>query len=353
MSGINIKFAADWSEVSPRRDAPDLLIEENGRLLLQHSDFTPVHDFGAVGPVDCPIAYDAKTQTAYRYVSAPSMSRRDFSQLRSFDLVSRTTDVLLDLPLNQWALWLLEWVDGCSQKAGQLFGLLATDRPTDDRIVIDHQLFALKPGEARARLRPICRDAYRPLAFSRSLGELIFAGADGIYLVDLKGTRRATFPGEDSTGQGAVFDPSGASRVVIGGNGLFLWDLKVNQVERLNRSGRYPTWSNIHNGVWYRESSSDVHYYDLETRESKQLLAIANHRNPEFWYARPVQLTRCGRYMVVCLTAKHLRGVSRKANVKGVAERVYMHDHVMCVLDFEKKEIWRRTGFANHVTWAE
>ncbi|MEN8842480.1 MAG: hypothetical protein ABF323_00645, partial [Lentimonas sp.] len=349
----NIEFTAVWSEVSPRSDAPDLLIEEDGRLLFQRSDFSPLYDFGAVGPVDCPIAYDAKTQTAYRYVSASSVSRRDYSQLRSFNLVNRTTDVLLDLPLNQWTLWLLEWIDGSSEEAGQLFGLLATDRMAADRIVIDHQLFALKPEESRARLRPICRDAYRPLAFSRHLRELIFSGADGIYLVDLKGTRRATFPGEDSTGQGAAFDPSGASRVIIGGDGLFLWDLKVNQSERLSRLGRYPVWATNQDGFWYSESSSDVHYYDLSTRESTKLLGAANIRNPELWHARPVTQTRCGRYIAVSITAKRLQGVSRKANATGSRERVFVHDHELIICDLERQEYWRRTGFANHVRWAE
>ncbi len=353
MSGLNIEFAAGWSEVSPRGDAPKLLVEEGGRLVCQHSDFTLMHDFGAVGPVDCPIAYDAQTQTAYRYVSAPSLSRNDFSQLRSFNLARCTTDVLLDLPLNQWGLWLLEWIGSSSDRGGQLFGLLATDRPADDRVVIDHQLFVLKPTESRARLRPICSDAYRPLAFSRSLRELIFAGADGVYLVDLKGVRRLTFPEKEATGQGATFDPSGESRAVLGGDGLFLWDLKVNQCERLSRLGRYPVWATNRNGFWYSESSSDAHYYDLSTRESTRLFAVANNRSPEFWHARPVRQTSCGRYMAVSVTAKRLQGVSRNANATGDRERVFVHKHELLICDLEKREYWRREGFANHVTWAE
>ncbi|HAV13560.1 MAG TPA: hypothetical protein DCX06_08750, partial [Opitutae bacterium] len=265
MNRMDIEFAGGWEQVASRMGAPDLLLESDGRLLVQRSDFSLLHDFGAVGPVDCPIAYDTRTHTAYRYVCASSAARGDFSQLRSFHLGHYTTEVLWELPLNQWVLWLLEWISGAESGSGQLLGLVATDRPTEDRIVIEHQLFALKPGEKRARLRPICRDGYRPLAFSRKRRELVFAGANGIYLVDLKGIRRATFPGGEATGQGAAFDPSGAGRVIIGGDGIYIWDLERNQVQQLCRIGRYPVWAVGRNGFWYRESSSDLFYYDLDT----------------------------------------------------------------------------------------
>jgi hypothetical protein len=353
MDTLNLEFAEGWREVAPRADAPDLLIEEGGRLLHQSSDFGLPFDFGALGPVDCPIAYDKASRTAFRYVSAPSLTRRDYSELRAFDLSTGESRALLRLPLNQWVLWLLEWIDGRTGEQGQLFGLLATDRPSDDRVVIEHRLLALRVGEPQARLRPICRDAYRPLAFSRERRELIFAGAEGLYLVNLQGVRSATFPDKDATGHGAAFDPRGARRAVVGGDGLFLWDLAANRSERLSNLGRYPVWASNQDGFWYRESSSDLHYFDLAKRVSSKIFEVAGNRNPELWYARPVMQTRCGRYLGLSVTAKQLRGVSRKANTTGSRERVYAHDQSICILDLERREYWQRGGFANHITWAE
>ncbi|MGJ8641400.1 MAG: TolB family protein [Opitutaceae bacterium] len=353
MSGMNIEFAEGWESVAPRADAPSLVVEADGRLVLQNSDFSSVRDFGAVGPVDCPLAYDAATRTAFRYVSPSAWARSDYSELRAFNLMTGESRSLLRLPLNQWVLWLLEWLDSPQADSGQLFGLVATDRPADDRVVIEHRLFALKGGELQPRMRPICRDAYRPLAFSRQRRELVFAGAEGIYLVNLRGVRVATFPSSDSTGQGAAFDPSGSGRVVIGGDGLFLWDVDSHQSTRLTRLGRHPVWSPHQNGIWYRESSSDLCFYDFDTEQSTKVLEVANNRNPELWYARPVEMTKCGRYLAVAVTGKNLKGISRKANAKGSRERVFVHDHELYILDLEKRVYWSREGFANHLCWAE
>lgn len=351
---MNIEFAEGWQSVAPRADAPGLIVETDGRLVYQQSDFSSAQDLGAVGPVDCPVAFDPVTRTAYRYVCASTLSRGDYSELRAYDLATGQSRSLLQLPLNQWVLWMLEWIDSEEPgTAGQLFGLLATDRPADDQVVIEHRLFALKVDESRPRMSPICRDAYRPLTFSRQRKELMFAGAEGIYLVNFRGVRSATFPDADASGQGAAFDPSGGARAVIGGDGLFLWDLASNSSERLKRLGRYPVWAVGQEGFWYRESSSDLYYYDLAKRESSKLFEVVGNRNPECWHARPVTQSRCGRYLAVSVTAKQLKGVSRKANAAGNRERVFAHNHVLCILDVERREYWQQEGLANHVTWAE
>lgn len=133
MDRLNLEFAEGWREVAPRSDAPSLLIEEAGRLLHQPSDFSQPHDFGSVGPVDCPIAYDQGSRTAFRYVSAPSLSRRDYSQLRAFDLSTGEGRALLRLPLNQWVLWLLEWIEGRLGEGGSCLGCL---RLIDLRMIV-------------------------------------------------------------------------------------------------------------------------------------------------------------------------------------------------------------------------
>lgn len=327
-----------------------MLSEESGRLCLLGGDLSVLHDFGSVGPVDCPIAYDASRRLAFRYVCASGFQRGDFSQLRAFAVDRGESFPIKDLPPNQWALWLLEWIAASDEGPGQLFGLLATDRPVEDRVVIEHRLFTYRAGDELLRFRPLCRDAYKPLAFSRKRRELIFAGADGIYLLSLRGERKLTLPTDaPATGQGAAFAPDGSARVILGGDGLHLWDLERNTCSRLTRNGRYPVWSPDGASVWYRESSGDLFYYDFQTDEPREVISLGEMKYPDFWHARPVSLSGDGRYLATCLTRKVLRGVSRKGSATGQSERVYLHQHLLCVLDIETKTYWKREGFANQL----
>lgn len=347
-----IVAAEGWKQRVSSSEAPRLLSEESGRLCLLSGDLSLEHDFGAVGPVDCPIAYDASRRLAFRYVCAAGFQRGDFSQLRAFSIDRGESFSVKDLPLNQWALWFLEWIGASDSEPGQLLGLLATDRPDEEQIVIEHRLFTCRPGDELLRLRPLCRDAYKPLAFNQKRRELIFAGADGIYLLGLRGERKLSLPEDTAaSGQGAAFAPDGSGRVVVGGDGLHLWDLEQNTCARLTRNGRYPVWSPDGEGIWYRESSGDVFYYDMGKDEVRKILHLEGQKYPDFWHAGPVSLSSSGRFLATCLTRKMLRGVSRKGSATGQRERVYVHDQFLCVLDLEARTYWSRAGFASQLRW--
>lgn len=349
---LKIDFADGWHESKPSAEAPRLLAEESAHLHRLAPDLQRSHDFGPVGPVDCPIAYDPVRRLAFRYVCASGFRRGDFSQLRAFSVDRGESYALKELPLSQWVLWFLDWIDATEDQPGQLFGLLAMDRPMNDQVVIEHRLFAYKLGAEQVNLRLLCRDAYKPLSFSRKRRELVFAGADGIYLLSLRGERKLSLPAEASaTGNGAAFDPSGAGRVILGGDGLHLWDVERNRCQRLTRHGRHPVWAPDGRGVWYRESSADLHYYDLAKNESRKVVSMGQQRHPEFWYARPACLSPCGRFLALSLTEKVLRGVSRKGSADASPERVFVHKHALCAMDLEAKTYWSRGGFANHLRW--
>ena len=354
MRECKLEFADNWEECAPTNDAPSLIIEEAGELLDLKSDLEQKHNFGPVGPVDCPIAYDPVRRMAFRYICPSGIRKENFSQLRAFSLDRGESFSLIELPLNQWILWLLEWVASADHKSGQLFGLHASDRSVDDRIVIDHRLFIYNLGESQLRMRPICRDAYKPLAFSRQRGELVFAGAEGVYLLGLEGERKLILPLDFSAGgQGAAFHPSGYAEIVVGGDGLYLWNLDTNQCQQLTPKGRHPTWSVDGKGIWYRESSADLHYYNLASDKSHRVIGMSKQRHPDFWYARPVCQSRDGRYLATSLTEKVLRGVSQKNTSTGASERVYSFNHQLIVLDLKKKAYWCRKGFADQLCWAE
>ena len=354
MDESKLDFTDEWEESAPLVDAPSLIIEKDGELLHLKSNLEQKYNFGSVGLVNCPIAYDSFRRMAFRYICPSGFRKEDFSQLRAFSLDRGESFSLLELPLNHWILWLFEWVASADHKSGQLFGLHAADRSIDDRIVIDHRLFVHKPGEAQLRLRPICRDAYKPLAFSRQRAELVFAGAEGIYLLGLEGERKLTLSTDIAAGgQGAAFHPTGDALIVVGGDGLHLWNLNTNQCQQLTPKGRHPVWSMDGKGIYYRESSADLHYYNFASKEAHRVIGIPKQRHPDFWHARPVCISRNGRYLATSLTEKVLRGVSQRNTSTGARERVYSYNHQLIVLDLKQKTYWSRRGFADQLCWAE
>lgn len=334
-----------FAEVKPRSDGPDLLVEEEGRLKRLASDGNEQNDFGRVGPIECPIAYDPKMETAFRYVCQSGVFVKDFSQLRAFSMRSGESIVLWDMPLNQWLLWFLEWVGSAKGPGGQLVGLIATDRPVDGQVVIDHRLFAMRPGGDRPGFRPLCRDAYKPLAFSRKRKEVAFSGAEGTYIVGMGGERRATLNTDQlSVAHGGSFDPSQQPRLALGGKGIHIWNYETGECVRLSRHGRYPVWSPDGQSLWYATSSGALHRHDLDSGSDAVLLALHPNRFPDFWKARPVIFSRCGRYVAAMLTMKRLKGVTRKAGGIEAQERLFVEDNRFCIIDLECSEFWQIQG---------
>ncbi|CAA6679863.1 MULTISPECIES: hypothetical protein [unclassified Lentimonas] len=351
MQKLELELAEGWSEVAPRAGAPSLLVEDAGRLFHLSGDLSLRYDLGEVGVVECPIAYDPLAKKAYRYVCASGLAKRDYSELRAYDLEIGSSETVLSLPLNRWVLWQLEWIASQKGASGQLFGLIATDRPSDDRVVIEHQLFALRPGEQRCAYRPLCQDAYRPLAFSQARRQMIFAGAEGVYLVGLNGQRLLSAPLSEGHGKSGCFAPDGSAQALISCEGVHLWNLESNRCARLLRAGHYPVWSADGAGFWFRRSGADLQYYDFKQDAVSELLTVKYQHQPELWNARGAVQSPCGRYLALGVTGKRLRGVSRKQNATGAVERVYTKEHRIVVMDLKQRELWHAAGQANQLTW--
>ena len=346
MAPIELDAGPGWTETAPRPDGPELLVECAGRLEHLRSDGQVLHDFGPVGPVPCPLTYDPHSRVAYRYVSSARLaSATDYSQLRAFCLKQGTSHPVCEIPLNQRVLWLLEWVGG---DAGQLFGLLASDLPVGRQICIQHRLFTCSTAGTSAsalRTRSLCRDAYEPLVFSARRKQLIFSGAEGTHLVGLKGERLATLPPETTApAASASFDPSGRPRAILGGEGLHLWDFQAGSCTRLIRPGRHPLWSPQGDHLWYAGSSASFRSFDLNTEQSEPLLAIRHDRVPDFWKSRPARLSHCGDYLAVMLSAKRLKGITRKTSGIEKAEKVYQDQNCFAILHPPTHQFWRIEG---------
>ncbi len=350
MSSIALEYANQWQEVAPCADAPSLLVECEGQLGHIGSDGSLIRDFGLVGPVDCPLAYDSESRTAYRYVCGADLSRRDFSQLNAYALDRGSVETLCELPLNQWALWLLTWIRGDDGRGGQLFGLMASDLPIEGQVCLQHRLFALDPERPLPRFRALCRDAYKPLAFSKRRRQLIFSGAEGTYLIGLNGERVRTLASEQRPpADSASFDPSGAGRVALSSEGPTLWDLESGRSQQLTKRGRQPVWSPQGDSIWYADSSGALHRYDLIDQRSERVLSIKANRFPDFWKSRLVCISPCGRYLAAMLLARKLVGVTRKSGGIDKNEKVYQDENCFCVLDLEAQSFWRVEGPFNSV----
>jgi len=351
---LELKLAEGWREVTPRQVGLQLLGESDGHLQLLESDLVDSIDFGKVGPIDCPITYDRQRRMAFRYVCEERVGFRDFSQLRAFNLVTGQSFVLHELPLSHWVLWFLKWIEGTEQSPGRFLGLLASDRSSADHLELRHQLFVYLPGASQTLNRPICQDAYHPLDFSQQRKELLFVGAEGVYIVGLRGERLAEFKDvERPSGRGGCFDPSGSSTVAIGGNGLHLWDTYSGECRRLRRQGQYPVWCGNRNALYFSESSSDLFEYDLSSDLSKPLVQVLKSHSKEVSFASSVRLSQNGRYLALSLTGRRLKGVMHSKVDAGGREHVYANQHELCVLDVERKEIWRREGFFKNLCWIE
>lgn len=354
MAELDFELADGWKEMTPPERAPRLLGEFEGNLVSLSSNLEKQLSFGWVGPVHCPIAYDPRTKTAFRYVCEERSGARDFSEIRAFSLERGTSFPLLQLPLNQWVLWLLEWIEGSTGRGGMLYGLRASDRSTVDELEIQHNLFTFRPGGEQLLNRPICRDAYYPMAMSRQRRELIFQGAEGIYLVGLSGERRAALTSTDRpAGRGAAFDPSGSSRVAIGGDGLYFWNVDTGECRQIRRQGQYPVWDECRDRIYFSESSSDVYYLDLDSDEVSCLVRVKNNHRREISFASPVKMTNDGRFLAVSLTGSRLRGMRRSELSNGERERIYEQVQELCVFDIENREFWRSSGFFSNLCWIE
>jgi hypothetical protein len=352
MSVVDLELASGWKQVAPRSDGPELLLETDGQLSHVRGNFEVLKDFGKVGLVACPLAYDAQRREVYRYVCEYRSGQRDFSQIRIFNLDTGDRRKLIDLPVNQWVLWLFEWINLESAGGGRLFGLLASDVSSEDALVLRHQLCVLNPETDAILRRPLCRDAYYPIAFSLARRRIVFAGAEGVYVVGMKGERHATVQFDDfAAGRGASFAPGGRTEVVIGGGGLRLWNYATNQVSRLTQQGQFPTWSADGEHIWYSESSSDLFVYATQSAEAEWIVRIPNNRNREVSMARPPQLSRCGRYVGVPLSSKRLKGVKRSLLDAGKRERIFEESYLFCVVDQARREVWVRPGRVEQFRW--
>ncbi len=334
-----LTLADGWRNARPRQTGYALIWQESERLYCSATDFTLVQSLGDAGPVDCPLAFDGKRTTVYRYVCPPFESQRDFSELRAFDLAKREVKRIFTLDKRKWIVWMCKYLP----KRDCVLGLVATTLP-GSQLHIQHQMGFFDLNGKGSLLVNLPKDAFSPLAVDEEREQALFHGAEGYQLLDFHGSRKARLSGSDlPEGRGASFHPV-QPIVALGGGKIMLWHLKQNRFETLHKCGVCPVWFQDGRRLFFRESSSDLMLWDGNGGVTR-MLDVAGAHYRELHYAEcPVQ-SPCGRYVAV--------GLCRRVRVEQpqAGEEPFLDYHSLAVLDFEEQQVWQRAGRARNVVW--
>jgi hypothetical protein len=337
---LKLQLGEGFREVAPRACGRRLAWDEQGVLRVAATDFAASQDLGQLGGSDCPLTVDGARGVAWAYCCQYRLGTRDYSEIREFDLATGRSRRLVRLGLHQWALWLLaHWAE-----ANVLLALVATDTRAA-MINIRHHLAIIETRTGQMHLVALPRDAFAPLAWCARRRRMIFHGAEGTHLISFTGQHIRTLPPGGPRGRGADFHPD-KPLALIGGDGLWLWNLENGSLECLRERGQYPCWTPDGKGCWFSESSSDLFHFDLGTRVERRLLRVAGNSNLEINYARPIAVDAAGKLLALPLT-RMLRVDPTAAERAPALARM----HRLCVVDTEAREAWVADGYARHLAW--
>jgi len=337
---LKLQLAEGFRQIEPRACGLRVLWEEAGDLRISETDFAKPRSLGFLGTVDCPISTDPARNIAWAYCCQYKLGVRDYSEIREFDLKTGTSRRAVRLSVHQWAIWVLSYLD-----SGALLALVATSTRMFE-VNIRHHLAILDPKTGQLHLVALPRDAFSPLAWCPRRRWIIFHGSEGTHLVSFTGQRVLTLPVGGPLGRGGSIHPT-KPLAVIGGDGLWLWNLETGAVRCLREHGQYPRWTPDGTGIWFSESSSDLFHLEFETGMEQRLLRIAGNSFTEINYARPLAMDNSGRYLALPLTRLLKTDPNVRANSPTLARM-----HRLCIVDLEAKEAWVGDGYARHMAWA-
>lgn len=338
---LPIVTSGGWKQVEPQATGNWLVWTHDQTLWSASTDFQQPQGLGVVGPSPCPVAIDAARGRIFRYVSPPLASKVDYSEIRSFQPGSPTIERIVSLDPGWWLVWMLEYLP----KHNSLIGLVCTSRdPNEINIRFSLGLFDLDSG--RSRRIPLPREAFVPQAFDRRKNRVLFHGADGYQVLDLKGQRQMVLQGSDlPEGRGADFHPH-LPILALGGRKIMLWHLDSGRFETVHESGLAPAWSADGRSLFFRESSGDLMVWKPETGPAQFVLKVAGTRYNEIHLAGKPAISRNGRLVAVNLCRRTASGITHASGTPVFNER-----HSLAVLDCEEKTIWQHPVRAENLAW--
>lgn len=336
-----ITAAPGWTEVPPQPTGMALIYDDGADLCFGATDFRSVLTLDRSPQVECPLAVCAERRKAWRYRCQLSPGRRDYSEIREYNLRTGTSRCLVDLGPNQWVVWLCRYV----AELDALVVLLATDVDGEDGVRIRHSLGWLRVSSGKMVTVPLCRDAYYPLDLRPSNGELIFSGAEGYHRVSRAGRCLETVSGASlPRGRGGIFHPA-EPYAILGGGALVRWDFQTGSVTTLHDQGQWPCWSADCRALYFSESSSDLWQLDLASGRAERILAIDDNPYPEISHARAIRPSPCRRYLALALTRKDRIPSERSGGSEWAYQRA------ICIVDLALRQYWTVPVNARYLEW--
>lgn len=236
----SLNIGEGWSEIDPRETGYTILIDGD-RLTLNSTSFRNRTELGYISGVNCPIAVDDEKKLAYRAVhkkpDSPVSDLMDYientsTDIVSFDLVTHEETIIASLPIGVDCHWLLEYLPD----SDSLIALLSDRKKLTQSFVAD-----INPKSGIVTTSRLVESAFYPAAIDHENERIAFSGRKGgVVLVDFKGKLIA----ETSTRysrhlEGADFLDR-QQKMAIGGRGIHIWDIGLNQLETIRESGDHP-----------------------------------------------------------------------------------------------------------------
>lgn len=341
---MQLSLADGWTQVNPRDTSCTLLLSGQSpdqRLIAVDTAFTHRKDLAFSGGSNCPLAVDHANARVYFLADC----------LTSVCLRTGTLQTY-DVDKNLGVFWMLEYrTDG-----PELVMLLHDTAPSAQCL----GRLDLLTGELQRVLLPA--EAFAPLAVNHEHRVALFSTRHaGAALCDLSGSGKALASiALPSFVQGGCFDRD-SGRTVLGGKGLFGWNVRTGTISTLCHDGRYPKFDR-QGDLWFCVEDGNLCRLRRDGRGFDVILELTG-MDPRGWgYAQPIVFSPDGRYGVARLTGKTPLTGQDLAEAEEFCRRhgqtfsdFYRHrfHHFFCVLDLALQEVWCRDGYAHNLAWVE
>lgn len=348
----------EWQEVEPRSTGYTVLTDKMN-LLAHSTNFEIAKDLGYVSGVNCPIAVDQVNKIAYRSVrksindasgdSADGNSRGS-DEICSFDLRSGKSSLVTTLPEGLGCIWLLEFL------------------PSENTLIaffIEHKkqpqkyLGTINLVDGSITSVPIPDNAFYPAAVCLEQKQIVFSGRlGGAVIIDFNGDTVGTLePGPFYNLEGAGFIGNNGD-VVLGGNGLHVWNPESAIVNTLFESGSYPV-ADGKGRIWFNASDGAVSYSDHQGKGVRNVVSLNGLDLIETGFASTAVFSSDKRIIFSRLTGKRRLSCEEIAEKERrfkknsfrllVSEDKYAYVQYFCVLDTKERVLWKYPGYAHNV----
>lgn len=151
--------------------------------------------------------------------------------------------------------------------------------------------------------------------------------------------------------QGASFHPF-ENKVVIGMQGIVIWDVSFGMCKQLVPYGSYPAWSPDGSRIWFRKDDSTLSTVEVKSGKVMGICTIKGVEYPGMSLCSKPLFSPTGRYVFCSLSAGsyEVEKATGNRDVSGASSGSGNRD-IFCILDTERKQIWSAQGRTHNILW--